>query len=273
MPDPKLKAKLEQGLTAIQRASFQEAIAILSELVAEEPESAEAWRNLGHSYLETRQLDLALEALTRAVKYDPHDALTHYLLGHAYGSTGELEPAAACYRHALEIDPGHAKAEEFLMKTESLLESREHYRNALKSLYAPEPGVAELNLALRELIESAAIFADSPAHQNLRECAQRLFELRNPMTIPVRVTPDLELWARACERGYLSIEAKNWQGARAAYDEALGYRTLDAFVHHALGFSLSLLGETAPAVSVWLRLLEVDSGYDFSRFGRLVRRE
>ncbi|HUY14898.1 MAG TPA: tetratricopeptide repeat protein [Terriglobia bacterium] len=273
MPDPRLKAKLEQGVAAIQRASFPEAIGIFSELVAEEPESAEAWQNLGLCYLETRQLDLALEALTRAVKYDPHHALAHYLLGHAYGSTGQLEPAAACYRHALEIDPAHAKAEEFLMKTESLLESREHYRNALKSLYAPDPGVAELNLALRELMESAAIFADSPAHQNLRECAQKLFELHNPMTIPVRVTPDLELWARACERGYLCIEAKNWLGARAAYEEALGYRYLDGFVHHALGFSLAMLGETAPAVSAWLRLLELDSEYDFSRFGCLYRRE
>ncbi len=273
MPDPRLKAKLEQGLAAIQRAGFPEAIEIFTELTAEEPESGEAWRNLGHCYLETRQLDLALEALTRAAKYDPRDALAHYLLGHAYGSTGQLEPAAACYRHALEIDPAHAKAEEFLMKTESLLESREHYRNALKHLYAPDPGPADLNLALRDLIESAAIFADSPAHQNLRECAQRLFELRSPMTIPVRVTPDLELWARACERGYLCIEAKNWLGARAAYEEALGYRYQDAFVHHALGFCLAETGDTSGAVSAWLRLLELDANYDFCRFGRLHRRE
>lgn len=273
MTDSRMIAKLEQGVAAIQRAGFQEAIEIFTLLTAEAPESAEAWRHLGHCYLETRQLDLALEALTRAVKYNPHDAMAHYLLGHAYGSTGQLEPAAACYRHALEIDPAHAKAEEFLMKTESLLESREHYRNALKQLYAPDPGPAELNLALRELIESAAIFADSPAHQNLRECAQKLFEIRSPMTIPVRATPDLELWARACERGYLCIEAKNWPGARAAYEEALSYRYQDAFVHHALGFCFVELGETFSAVSAWLRLLELDSNYDFTRFGQLRRRE
>ncbi|MGH9434236.1 MAG: tetratricopeptide repeat protein [Terriglobia bacterium] len=273
MPDPRLKAKLDHGLEAIQRADFPEAIEIFSAVVAEDSDSAEAWRNLGHCYLETRQLDLALEALTRAVKYNPHDALAHYLLGHAYGSSGQLESAAACYRHALEIDPAHAKAEEFLMKTESLLESREHYRNALKHLYAPDPGPADLNLALRELIESAAIFEDSPAHQNLRECAQKLFELRSPMTIPVRVTPDLDLWARACERGYLCIAAKNWAGARDAYEEALGYRYQDSFVHHALGFCFVELADTAGAVSAWLRLLELDSDYDFTRFGQLHRRE
>jgi tetratricopeptide (TPR) repeat protein len=273
MPDPRLKAKLEQGVEAVRRAEFPEAIQIFSEVAGEEPENSEAWRSLGECYLETRQLDLALEALTRAVKYDPHDAQAHYLLGHACGSSGQLESAAACYRRALEIEPTHAKAEEFLMKAESLLESREHFRNALKHLYAADPGPTEINIAVRELIESIAIFEDSPAHQNLRECAQKLFEIRTPMTIPVRVTPDLDLWARACERGYVCVEAKNWEGGRAAYDEALGYRYQNSFVHHALGLCLAELGETKAAVSAWLRLLELDSNYDFTRFGQLHRRE
>jgi tetratricopeptide (TPR) repeat protein len=273
MLDPRLQAKIEQGISAIQHADFEGGIRAFKDVVSEEPEIADAWRNLGLCYLEIRHLDRALDALTRAIKYNPGDATAHYLLGHAYGSSGELEPAAACYRHALEIDPSHAKAEEFLMKTESLLESREHYRNALKSLYAPDPGPAELNLALRELIESAAIFPDSPAHQNLRECAQKIFDLRSPMTIPVRVTPELELWAAACERGYHSIEARNWLGARTAYEEALTYRYQDGFVHHALGFCLVEMGDSAAAVSTWLRLLEVDPNYDFTRFGKLHRRD
>ena len=50
----------------------------------------------------------------------------------------DAERAAACYRRALEIDPQHAKAEEFLIKAESLQESREHYRRGRRQP-APPP--------------------------------------------------------------------------------------------------------------------------------------
>src|SRR5271167_2636090 len=113
-----MKDKLNRGIEAVNRADFSSAITMLSEVVVEDSENTEAWRQLGLCYLETAQPDLAIEALTRAVRYDPLHATTHYLLGNAYGSAGQLERAAACYRRALEIDPGHVKAEEFLIRTE-----------------------------------------------------------------------------------------------------------------------------------------------------------
>ncbi|MGH9354712.1 MAG: tetratricopeptide repeat protein, partial [Terriglobia bacterium] len=109
---------------AISRADFPSAIEMLNGVVAGDPANGEAWRELGVCYLENRQPGLALGALNRAVAAAPSDAVTHYLLGHAYGSSGQLEQASACYRRALDVDPGHAKAEEFLIRTESLIESR-----------------------------------------------------------------------------------------------------------------------------------------------------
>ncbi|HEX5483382.1 MAG TPA: tetratricopeptide repeat protein [Terriglobia bacterium] len=262
------KIGLSEAREAIQRADFPAAIEILSGLAAEDSATAEVWQQLGVCYLETRQPELALEALMRALQSDAGDAMSHYLLGHAYGSTGQLEPAAACYRRALEVNPGHAKAEEFLIKAESLLESREHYRNGLKLLYLPDPGVEDLNRAIRELVESIAIFDGSPAHDNLRECARKLLALKSEQL--VFMPPDMELdpWRRACERGFQCILFKNWVGAREAYDEALAYRASDAFVHHALGFCFVELGEVGDAVRAWLRVLELDAKYDFARFGR-----
>lgn len=236
----------------------------------EDSENAEPWCYLGVCYLETARPDLAVEALTRAAKADPHHATAHYLLGNAYGTGGELEKAAACYRRALEIEPHHAKAEEFLIRTESLLESREHYRNGLKLLYAAEPTPRDFNQALRELVQSTAIFDGSPARDNLLECARQLFALKSELTIPVEIIPELENWAHACERGYQCVQFNNWVGARAAYDEALTYRVQDAFVHHALGFSFLELGEMGDAVRAWLRVFELDPSYDFTRFGRVA---
>lgn len=269
MVNQELNAKLARAKEALSRADFPGAIALLSEVVVEDSENAEAWCYLGVCYLETARPDLAVEALTRAANVDPRHATAHYLLGNAYGTSGELEKAAACYRRALEIDPHHAKAEEFLIRTESLLESREHYRTGLKLLYTAEPTPEDLNQALRELVQSTAIFDGSPARDNLLECARKLFGLKSELAIPVKITPDLKNWAHACERGYQCVLFNNWTGARLAYEDALGYRVHDAFVHHALGFSFLELGETGDAVRAWLRVFELDPSYDFTRFGRV----
>lgn len=263
------KGQFALAMRALGQADFPTAIEILEEVVVEEPENAEAWCQLGVCYLETRQPDLAIEALTRAVSASPQHSLAHYLLGNANGATGQLERAAACYRRALEIDPGHSKAEEFLIKTEALLESREHFRAGLKMLYSAEPSIADLNRALRELAQSVAIFPESPARESLIDCAKKLLGRRAEQSVRIEITPELENWAKTCERGYQCILFKNWVGARIAYDETLGYRVGDAFVHHALGFCFVELGEIDDAVRAWLRVLELDPGYDFTRFGRV----
>lgn len=264
-----LRRKFDAAMDALGRTDFPGAIEILSEVVVDDPGNAEAWCQLGVCYLETRQPDLALEALSRAAKADPKHATAYYLLGNAHGTMGQLEEAAASYRRTLQIDPRHGKAEEFLMKTESLLESREHYRSGLKLLYTAEAPIPNLNRALRELVQSVAIFGDSPARENLLECARKLFDRKSELDIPVPAAPELHNWARACERGFHCITFKNWAGTRAAYEEALGYRAQDAFVHHALGFCFVEMSEIDDAVRAWLRVLELDPRYDFSRFGRV----
>ncbi|HEV2424700.1 MAG TPA: tetratricopeptide repeat protein [Terriglobia bacterium] len=270
MPAEHLEDRLQQGLDALSRADFPGAIDKLNLVVAEDSSNAAAWRALGVCYLEIRQPDVALTALERAVQADPGQADTHYVLGNACGTVGQLERAAACYRRALEIDPRHVKAEEFLIRTEALLTSREHYRRGLRLLYGPEPGLEDLNQAVRELVQSAAIFQNSPALESLPDCARRLLEVRQEDRLAAPSELGLEGWKRACERGYQCVLAGNWRGARAAYEDALDYRPGDAFVHHALGFSLLLLEEPAGAVRAWLRALELDPDYDFARFGRVT---
>jgi len=276
MTDREAEEKLARAKEALSRADFPAAITLLEELLVEpvaEIGLAEAWRDLGLCYLETQRPDMALEALTRAVRAAPEDATAHYLLGNACGTLGQLERAAACYRRALEIEPEHGKAEEFLMKTESLLESREHYRTGLSLLYSSEPSAQDLNRSIRELAQSVAIFDGSPARDNLLECARKLLALTTEWPIPMEIPPELEPWAAACERGYHCMRFKNWLGAQAAYQEALGYRVQDPFVHSALAFCFAELGETDEAVRAWLRTLELDPNFDFTRLGHIQRNE
>ncbi len=263
----------ERALQALGQADFDSAIELLGEVVTEDSTNGEAWTHLGACYLETRQLPLALEAFNRAVKAAPDYAMAHYLLGTAWGSSGNLERARDCYRRALEIDPQHSKAEEFLVRTESLLASREHFRIALEILQATETSSDGLNRAIRELIQSIALFDQSPARDALPECVRRILEISSEQPIPFPAERELELWAQACERGWQCVRFRNWVGVRAAYDEALAYRWQDAFVHHAIGFACADAGEIDEAVKAWLRVMELDTNYDFTRFGHLQPRK
>ena len=128
-----------------------------------------------------------------------------------------------------------------------------------------------MNRSLRELVLSVAIFENSPARDNLPECARRLLDLQQEWPLPMEITPELQPWAAACERGFQCIRFKNWVGAQGAYEEALTYRVGDAFVHQALGFSFIELGEIDNAVRAWLRALELDPNCDFTHLVRIQR--
>jgi tetratricopeptide (TPR) repeat protein len=263
--------RLARASEAMEQADFPVAISLLENLAVDDAENAGVWSQLGVCYLETQRPSDALEALTRAVQAEPTNAQMHYLLGNANGTIGQLDRAESCYRRALELQPDHAKAEEFLMKVTSLIESRDHYRKGLKILYSSNPSPQDLNHALRELILSVAIFENSPARDNVTECGRRLLDLQHESPVVMNVSPEFQPWAAACERGFHCMRFKNWAGAQDAYEEALGYRVGDAFVHQALGFSFMELGEIDNAVHAWLRAIELDSNCDFTQLGRVQR--
>jgi tetratricopeptide (TPR) repeat protein len=260
--------EFERALEAFNQADFAAAIGILNELASREPASGEIWLQLGICYLKNRQPGQAAEALARAVSAEPQRASTHFFLGAAYGAAGDLERASGCLRRALEIDPCLSHADRYLLQVESLLESRERYLAGCRLLYSSQPTVGDLNRALRELVESAAIYEGSPARDNLRECARKLIGFKQEYSVNADLTPELENWFAACRRGHACWESKNWAGACDAYLEALRARR-DAFVYHAVGFCFVELGAMAGAVRAWLRALEIEPEYDFSRFGQL----
>ena len=265
-----LDYELDRAIEAFNPADFAAAIGILRDRVAKAPSDGEAWLQLGLCYLETRQPVPAVEALARAVIAEPCRATGHIFLGTAYGASGELERASACFRRALEMDPSHAEAERLLIRAESILESRAHYHMGLRLLYSAQPSVADLNWAVRELLDSAAFFENSPARNNLRECSRKFLLFKSEIHVPGVDTPEQARWFAACHRGYACWQEENWTGARDAYLEALGEGSTEAFVFHALGFCFLELSRSEAAAQSWLRVLEIDPAYDFSHFGRLV---
>ena len=261
---------IEEGLAALGVAEFDDAIERFGSAAVEAPHNPRAWFYLGLCYLETRQAELAVEALNRAISADSNYADAHYLRGSAVGAVGRLEEASSSYRRALEIDPHHHKAEEFLIRTEALLASREHYRKAMRLIYSEEREPDWLNAGVRELLHSVAIFNESPGRDEFARLAQDV--LNSSSRIPVQGDPNQEghFWASAVRSAQQAFDRRNWPEAATHYHEALDLSSEHPFIHHALGLIYFALGDVDGGIRAWQRVFDQDPEYDFSACGRLI---
>lgn len=259
----------EQGLAALEGAEFDEAIEMFGKVAVEDSANAQAWFYLGVCYYETRQPELAIEALNRTIAADSEFADAHYLLGTVVGAMGNLDRAAESYRRALAIDPHHHKAEEFLIKSEALLASREHYRNAVRLIYASERAPDWINVTARELMQSVAIFKESPAKKELARLAETIVESGDQVALEGLLLTEGPFWASAVRRAESAFERKSWPEASANYQEALDLSPDHAFIHHALGLIYFALGDVESGASAWQRAFDIDPEYDFSARGRI----
>jgi tetratricopeptide (TPR) repeat protein len=249
---------IEQGLAALEVAEFDDAIDIFGQAAIEDSTNAGAWFYLGLCYHETGQPDFAIEALNRAIAANTDYADAHYLLGTVIGATGQIDMAAQCYRRALEIDPHHHKAEEFLIRTEALIASREHYRTAVRLIYSEEQEPDWANRAARELLQSAAIFNDSPAKAEFARLAGKIIESGSIKPMNDLTTSEGPFWTSAVRHA-------------SHYNEALDLSPDHAFIHHALGLIYFALGDAESGLSAWQRVPSIDPDYDFSARGQIDR--
>lgn len=252
---------MERGLEALERADFETAAGAFEELVVEEAGHAEGWFYLGVCYYEMGRIEDAAESFRRAVAADPNNSNAHYMLGNVSGVKGELEEAVECYRRALAIDPTHAKASEFLTRTLSLIESREHFRRALHLINRGEHG-----RALGELVRSIAAFPSSPARDQLERSVDEVAARLAAQGWNPEVAPQPPYWAELCRKALAALKRKSWPEVEAACRESLLYRDDHPFVFSLLGIALYKLKRLEDAARAWLHALEIDPEYDFSKF-------
>jgi tetratricopeptide (TPR) repeat protein len=262
---------VERGRAALEAAEFDDAIEIFSEAAVADSRNAEAWFYLGLCFYETRQAELSIEALNRAIAADPNYADAHYLLGTVVGATGRIDLAAESYRRALHIAPDHHKAEEFLIRTEALIASREHYLSAMRLIHTNDRQPDWINKAARELLQSVAIFKESPAKVEMARLAQNVIDSGSRKPLPELSSIEGPFWTSAVKRAEAAFARKSWPEAAATYQEALDLSSDHAFIHHALGLIYFALGDTESGVTAWQRAHDIDSDYDFSTLGEIVK--
>lgn len=98
------EARNTLGVVLIHLGRPKEAVDVLrplsEDILYQTPEKA--WGNLGWAYLESNQLELAIDALRRSIAAQPLFCVGSYRLGLAYERKGELEAALNSLTRALE---------------------------------------------------------------------------------------------------------------------------------------------------------------------------
>jgi Flp pilus assembly protein TadD len=100
----------DRGLAALRRKDHRAAIADFRRHLAEHPEDATAWHNLGLALSRMEEWQPARDAYLAALKRAPSQAETHNALGLAFRHLGDAANAEKAYRNALRHDPRLAAA-------------------------------------------------------------------------------------------------------------------------------------------------------------------
>lgn len=81
------------------------ALEIVTRVLADDPNNAEAYRIKGYAHEIQKEYELAVEAYNTSIKLDPTTALTYSSRGHAQDLRGDETAALTDYKTALDLDP------------------------------------------------------------------------------------------------------------------------------------------------------------------------
>ena len=131
-----------------QAGRLPEAEQIYRQILAADPQQADAWHWLGVMALQMGQYPLAEEYIVRATHFNPSMPVAYSNLGRVYRALGKIDEAVSSFRRALDMQPDYALA-----------------WNELGNTWAQQQRFTEAADCFRRTIEIAPVFAE--AHCNL----------------------------------------------------------------------------------------------------------
>ncbi|MFQ5512013.1 MAG: protein kinase [Candidatus Krumholzibacteriia bacterium] len=95
-----------KSTAAIAESRFDEAIALLNQLLEQFPDEKNAHKTLGEIYGGKRESDKAIACLRKAIEIDPMDKLSYNTLAYQYQEVGDLENSLWAINHYIKLAPG-----------------------------------------------------------------------------------------------------------------------------------------------------------------------
>ena len=226
-----------------QAGRLQAAEQIYRQILAVQPNHADAWHLLGVIANQVGQHGTAIEYIGRAINVKSDVAAFHSNLGEAYRALLRTAEAIACYRRALELKPDYAEAYNnlgnALKDQEKLDEAIASYRQALR--LKPDFVHAHYNLGIA--------FTSQGKPDEAVACYRRALQ----------VAPD---FAEAHNNlGALLKDQGKLDEATACYRRALEIKPGFAEAHNNLGAALKDQGKLDEAVACYRRALELKPDY------------
>ncbi len=97
------------GVEKFLEGMHKQAIASFKEAVRLNKEDADAWYNLGVTYMEMNELNASIDALRKAITIHLNHEEAHYRLGCVYFMAGEVEKAVKEYSFLSQIESPFGK--------------------------------------------------------------------------------------------------------------------------------------------------------------------
>lgn len=143
------------GVIAHNAGKLDEAARLIAQSLQILPNNARALNNLANVLMDKRQFDGAIQFYCAAIGIAPDYAMAHSNLGNALKERGDLDEAAASYRRAIELDPGssaaHSNLGAIFQGHGKPADAIECYRRALALDPGSERILANMGSALKEV--------------------------------------------------------------------------------------------------------------------------
>ena len=265
------------GLKHHQAGRLTEAEACYRNVLAAEPDYANALHLLGVVAKATGRLDLALELIGRAIKLNGRDPLYFFNFGNALQANGKFADAIAAYRQAIVLKPDYAEAfsncGNALQTQDKIDEAIAAHRRAIH--LKPNYAVAHSNLG-NVLIQygklDEAIAACRHAIDLQPDHAEAYFNLGNALTRQGRFDEAIVIYRQAlCVRpnyaeahtnlGNALTEKGELGEAVAAYEKAIGFKADLPEAYCNLGAALANQGKLDEAVAACRRAIDIKPDY------------
>lgn len=219
-----------------------EARQLYQQILASDPNSAEATHLSGVLDLQEGNLPSAIQRITRAIELNPYAAHYHSNLGQALLTAGRREEAIASLRISLTLAPGSADTMNNLGNALRTIGDRDGALAIYRQAIALAPRFVEAYTNLAELYRELGRYDEAIA------CCKTALSLRP------------ESFEAFNHLGNVLCDQRKLNDAVAAYQRAIALRPNAAEAHSNFGNALRLKGDLESAVAEYSRALELQPG-------------
>lgn len=107
--DDPARQHFEKGVELSLKGEYEDAVAEYKKTIEYNPQSAEAYNNMGFAYFDMGEVDKAIEAQNKALEINPNLPNGYFGLALAYDAKGDEEAALENWKNFIQYAKPHSK--------------------------------------------------------------------------------------------------------------------------------------------------------------------